>query len=195
MKIKNVLFLIFLAIPGAGCDIASRDFEMTVERVEVLKGFILKGIAISGAIKSGCIANDDVFVVKRDGEKVLETTARILDVSKKSGTEPFNGKAFKGDFVHLYIPDAKEEDVRVGDIVSSGQTSCDIQSAGLAPVEIKQADVNPIQVQPVEVQPIEVQPIEVQPVEVQPVEVHPVEVQPVEVKPVEVKPDDQHYND
>lgn len=120
MKIKIVILLMFLVIPITGCDKASNDFEMTVERVDELKGVILKGISIIGTIKSGCIANVDKYIVKRDGKNVFETTARILEVSKKPGAEA----AVRGDYVHLYIPDGKTEDVKPGDVVVSNMTSC-----------------------------------------------------------------------
>jgi translation elongation factor EF-1alpha len=122
MKLKIVALLLFIAAPNVGC---AGDFEMTVERVEELKGVILKGIAISGPVKSGCIINNDVYTVQRDGKKILETTARILDIKKKSGT-PYSGEeaAVKGDNVHLYIPDAKPEDYKPGDVAGSSKTSC-----------------------------------------------------------------------
>jgi translation elongation factor EF-Tu-like GTPase len=119
MKIKIAILLIFAAIPNMGCNNTSKDFEMSVEKVEELKGFILKGIAISGTVKIGCIANDDVYIVKRDGEKILETTTRILAVFGKEGIE-----FVPGDNVSLYIPDAKKEDVQVGDVVTASKTSC-----------------------------------------------------------------------
>lgn len=134
MKIKTVMLLMFLVIPSMGCDRgandsdkisgssekASDDFEMTVERVDELKGAILKGIAVIGTINSGCIVNMDKYVVKRNGKNALETDARILEVTKKPGAEA----AVKGDYVHLYIPDAKPEDVKPGDMVVSNMTSC-----------------------------------------------------------------------
>jgi translation elongation factor EF-1alpha len=125
MKVKIVALLLFIVAPNMGCAKVSGDFEMTVERVEELKGVILKGMAISGTIKSGCIINNDVYTVQRDGKDVLETTARILDVKKKNGT-PYSGEeaAVKGDNVHLYIPDAKAEDFKLGDVATSSKTSC-----------------------------------------------------------------------
>ena len=125
MKVKIVALLLFTLLPNMGCAEVSSDFEMTVERIEQLKGVILKGIAVSGPVTSGCIINNDVYTVQRDGKKVVETTARILDIKKKSGT-PYNGEeaAVKGDKVHLYIPDAKAEDYKIGDVASSSKTSC-----------------------------------------------------------------------
>lgn len=125
MKVKFVALLLFIVVPNMGCAKVSGDFEMTVERIEELKGVILKGIAISGPVKSGCIINNDVYTVQRDGKKIVETAARILDIKKKNGI-PYNGEeaAFKGDDVHLYIPDAKAGDYKLGDVVSSSKTSC-----------------------------------------------------------------------
>jgi translation elongation factor EF-1alpha len=125
MKPKIVALLLFIAIPNTGCAKVSTDFEMTVERIEELKGVILKGIAISGPVKSGCIVNNDVYTVRRDGKTVVGTAARILDVKKKNGTPYNEGEAaVKGDRVHLYIPDARAEDYKLGDVASSSKTSC-----------------------------------------------------------------------
>lgn len=127
MKIKTVVLLMFLVIPNLGCDRgksdsekASSDFEMTVERVDELKGVILKGISVIGTVKSGCIANMDKYTVKRDGKDLFATDARILEVTEKPGAEA----AVKGDYVHLYVLDGKPDDVKPGDIVISGTTSC-----------------------------------------------------------------------
>jgi hypothetical protein len=125
MKIKIVALLLFIVAPNMGCAKVTGDFEMTVERVEELKGVILKGVAISGPVKSGCIINNDVYTVQRDGKELLETAARILDVKRKNGTPYSEGEAaVKGDTIHLYIPDAKGEDFKLGDVVKSGKTSC-----------------------------------------------------------------------
>jgi hypothetical protein len=126
MKLKIVALLLFVVVPNMGCAKVTENFEMSVERVEELKGVILKGVAISGTVKSGCIINNDMYTLKRDGKDILETSARILDIKKKNGT-PYNGEeaAFKGDSVHLYIPDAKGEDYKLGDIATSSKTSCE----------------------------------------------------------------------
>lgn len=129
MKIKSIILLIII-IPGiVSCGDKQQDFEMTVEKVEELKGFILKGIAISGTIKSGCIATGDGMVIRRNAEQEVETTARVLNVRKESETEAVEGQAFQGDYVSLFIPDGKEQDVNVGDVVFSNKVSC-ITSAG-----------------------------------------------------------------
>lgn len=130
MKIKTAVLFLFVAIQGAGCDFGSDGFQMRVDNVEELKGVILKGIALSGTIENGCIAKDDEFNIKRDGESVLTETARILNVSNESGTAPAPKagesikKAVQGDTVSLYIPDRSKDDVKVGDVVVSATTSC-----------------------------------------------------------------------
>jgi translation elongation factor EF-1alpha len=126
MKVKIVALLLFIVVPNMGCAKVSGDFEMTVERIEELKGVILKGVAISGPVKSGCVVNNDVYTVQRDGKNIIvETTARILDVKRKNGTPYNEGEAaVKGDTVHLYIPDAKAEDYKLGDVARSSKTSC-----------------------------------------------------------------------
>ena len=125
MKTKIAIFLISMVISNAGCAKGSGDFQMTVERVDELKGVILKGIAISGPIKSGCIANENEYSVTRDGKEILKTSARILDVEKAGGAKyAGDGLAAKGDKVHLYIPDRHAGDVNLGDVVSSSTTSC-----------------------------------------------------------------------
>lgn len=128
MKIKTAVLLMFLIIPGVGCDKSSgdakketsNDFEMTVEKVDELHGIILRGIAVIGTVKSGCIANNDRYTIKRNGSDVLEEIARILKVSDKPDTQ----SAAKGEVVHLYVPDRKKGDVEPGDTVIGGSTSC-----------------------------------------------------------------------
>ena len=122
MNVKNITFLLALAVQG--CDSKSNDFEMKVDQVDELKGFILKGISLSGKIESGCIANDDEFIVERDGKEVLRTTVRIVNVLDLKDVDSFSGKVFQGDYVTFYIPDGKLQDVQAGDIVISNTTSC-----------------------------------------------------------------------
>lgn len=124
MKTKIAVLLIALAAQSAGCERSATGFEMPVEKIDVLQGFILKGISISGEVKSGCIANEDEFVIKRKGKEILRTTTRILNIRDLEDPDAFNGQAAEGDVVTLYIPDGKEDDVRVGDILSSMATTC-----------------------------------------------------------------------
>lgn len=129
-KIKSIILLIIVIPVIVSCGNKQQDFEMTVDKVEELKGFILKGIAISGTIQSGCIATGDGIIVKRGAKQVLDTTARVLNVSKNSEAESVEGHAFQGDYVSLYIPDGSEQDVSVGDVVFSNKVSCDMTTAG-----------------------------------------------------------------
>lgn len=124
MKTRIAIVLIALAVQTAGCEKAKTDFEMPIEQVDVLQGFILKGISISGEVKSGCIANEDEFVIKRNGKEILRTTTRILNIRDLEDPDSFNGEAAEGDYVTLYIPDGKEDDVNLGDILSSSSTTC-----------------------------------------------------------------------
>ena len=78
MKMGVALVLMALAVQTAGCAKSATDFEMPAEKIDVLPGFILKGISISGEVKSGCIASEDEFVVKRDGKEILRTTTEYL---------------------------------------------------------------------------------------------------------------------
>lgn len=124
---------IFLIIPLTmqiiGCGKSSNDFRMTVDKIDELNGMILKGISISGKIESGCIANDDAFVIKRGGKQIHNNTTRILNVQDLKDPDNFGGEAFTGDYVTLYIPDGKKQDIAPGDILSSNTTSCGKGSA------------------------------------------------------------------
>ncbi len=108
-----------------GCSSRSPEFEMTVEKVDELKGFILKGIAISGPVTRGCIANDATYVIKRKGKKVFEDRAQILLAVKDGISREFNGETIKGDVASLYIRDGKLDDVQIGDVLSSDTKSCE----------------------------------------------------------------------
>lgn len=124
MKINILVLLIILTVQITACSKAPKDFEMTVNEVVELKGFILKGISISGKVNEGCIANEDDFIVKRDGKQILVTSTRILNVQGLEDPESFTGETRKGDYVTLYIPDGKKDDVKIGDVLSSKETSC-----------------------------------------------------------------------
>lgn len=124
------LFLaITLVMHIVGCEKSSNDFQMTVDRVDELNGMILKGISISGKIESGCIANDDAFVIKRNGKPIHNNTTRVLNVQDLKDPDNFGGEVFAGDYVTLYIPDGKKQDIAPGDILSSNTTSCGKDSA------------------------------------------------------------------
>ena len=108
----------------AGCDKQSNRFQMTIDRVDELNGMILKGISISGMVEAGCIANDDAFVVTRNGKEIHQNTVRVLNVKDLQDPDNFNGEVYIGDYVTLYIPDGKKQDIQSGDILSSNTISC-----------------------------------------------------------------------
>lgn len=108
----------------AGCDKQSNRFQMTIDRVDELNGMILKGISISGTVETGCIANDDAFVVTRSGKDIHQNTVRILNVKDLKDPDNFNGDVFTGEYVTLYIPDGKKQDIQPGDVLSSNTISC-----------------------------------------------------------------------
>ena len=124
MKMHTVVLFLILIGLNLACSKKSNDFEMTVDRVDELKGFILKGISITGKVKAGCIANDDEFVVERSGKEVYRTITRIVNVADLKDLESFTGKVFQGDYVTFYIPDGKLEEIKVGDRVVSNTISC-----------------------------------------------------------------------
>jgi selenocysteine-specific translation elongation factor len=112
-----------------GCDKQSSRFQMTIDRVDELNGMILKGISISGTVETGCIANDDAFVVTRNGKEIHQNTVRVLNVKDLQDPDNFNGEVYIGDYVTLYIPDGKKQDIQSGDILSSNTISCDKAAA------------------------------------------------------------------
>lgn len=124
MKARTVCFCLAVAIQSMACSKAESDFRMEIEEVDELKGFIMKGISLSGEITHGCLANNDEFIVERDGEKVLKEIARIVNVRGLKSAEEFNGQASTGDYASFYIPDGTLDDVQPGDVIISDATSC-----------------------------------------------------------------------
>lgn len=122
----NKLWVLVLGLTAvtSGCAKSPSPFEMTVSRVDKLEGFILKGISITGTVSHGCIANEDIYIVRRKGEQVFTTDTRIVNVEGLKDPDAFDGKVFEGNVVTFYIPDGKLEDVLVGDEVSSEKVSC-----------------------------------------------------------------------
>ncbi len=119
-----IVFFMMLITLILGCENSSNDFRMTVDKVDELNGMILKGISISGKIERGCIANDDAFFIKRNGKPIHNNTTRILNVQDLKEPDNFGGEVYAGDYVTLYIPDGKKQDIVPGDILSSNTTSC-----------------------------------------------------------------------
>ncbi|ACR12013.1 hypothetical protein [Teredinibacter turnerae] len=121
MKIITTVALLSLTLTFSQAQAAknSESFEMKVDKVTLLKGFILKGLALEATVKQGCIASHDIYQVYRDGKKVYETNTQILDVE---GQEAYEAKA--GDHTNFYAPDAKEGQIIAGDILKSSVTHC-----------------------------------------------------------------------
>lgn len=127
MRITTAVLLTLCVIPGMGCSKKEpKPFEMTVDKVDELNGLILRGISISGKVTSGCIANDNAFIVQRNGQQVLKEITRVVNVEGLEDADSFTGEVVEGDYVTFYIPDGKKQDVAVGDVVSSSVTSCTI---------------------------------------------------------------------
>ncbi len=124
MKTKIIALSLLMAVQMAGCSKSPEEFSMKVDKVDELKGMILKGISITGKIENGCIANDDEFVVYRGGKEVMRTTTRVVNVDGLKNSDSFTGEVKLGDVVTFYIPDGKKEDVQVGDLVTSKTTTC-----------------------------------------------------------------------
>ncbi|WP_018013466.1 hypothetical protein [Teredinibacter turnerae] len=121
MKIITTVALLSLTLTFSQAQAAknAEPFEMKVDKVTLLKGFILKGLALEATVKQGCIASHDIYQVYRDGKKVYETNTQILDVE---GQEAYEAKA--GDHTNFYAPDAKEGQIIAGDILKSSVTHC-----------------------------------------------------------------------
>lgn len=129
MRMLKIIMPLALTSLMAGCDRSSNAFEMKVDQVDELKGFILKGISISGKITKGCIANEDEFIVKRKGKEVYKTTTRIVNVLDLKDPDSFNGKVYEGNYVTFYIPDGKLQEIQAGDMVVSNTISCKQEEA------------------------------------------------------------------
>ena len=111
------VFLTILAI--SACDRGPEPFRLTVENVQMMKGFVLNGPGIGGTVEQGCIANYDNFVVKRNGEVVHQESASIMS---RNGTEGFEASA--GDKVEFYLRNSRDGDVKVGDVLEAEVTTC-----------------------------------------------------------------------
>ena len=121
-NLRACAWLLLVALVSCGSE--PKQFEMTVDKVDHLQGFVLKGLSVSGTIALGCIANEDRFTLSRGDQLVLEEQVRILNVADLPDPEAFDGTAAAGAYVTLYLPDAKLGAVLPGDILSSLKTSC-----------------------------------------------------------------------
>jgi hypothetical protein len=124
MYIKKVFVLVMMSMVSlAGLAGQSDGFRMRIDEIQELKGFVLKGLAVSGTITSGCILNEDNYVIVRDDKKLFEAAVSILEVKKDQDDVPADQGGTAGDFVVLYLPDKSLEDVKVGDY-AIGDRSC-----------------------------------------------------------------------
>lgn len=120
MKIINTLVLLTFTLPAIGASATpAQPFEMTVDKVTELKGFVLKGLALQGKVKSGCIASNDMYQVYRNGKPVFKSDTQILDVEKHEAFE-----AAAGDNTNFYVRDGKPGQVIAGDVLKSTDTHC-----------------------------------------------------------------------
>jgi len=124
MKIKHYILPFILLTPAlVACEKAPEgDFVMPVKEIFEMKGFIMHGVYVAGTITKGCIATDDKLEVKRGKQTIAEETAKILGVSSKPGEEVF--EAQQGDYLKLYLPDRKQSEFEIGDVVISNAISC-----------------------------------------------------------------------
>jgi len=116
--IRNASALLTLLALSA-CDRGPEKFQMTVDNVQLMRGFVLKGLGVGGTVEKGCIANFDAFVFKRNGKVVYEGTASIMMLD---GAEGFEASA--GQKVEFYLRDAADGAVVVGDVLEAEVTTC-----------------------------------------------------------------------
>lgn len=121
MKLKKMILAGLLAV---GCNSHASDFKMKIDNIDEMDGFVLRGLGISGKVEQGCIAQDNEFVVVRDGKEVLKTITRILLVRDLQEGEEIDGEAYTGEVVTFYLPDMKKEVVEIGDLVIGKATTC-----------------------------------------------------------------------
>lgn len=121
MKVKMMILAGLLTV---GCTSQASEFKMKIDNINEMNGFILKGLGITGTVEQGCIAQDNEFVVVRDGKEVLKTITRILLVEDLREGEEIDGEAYTGEVVTFYLPDIKKEVVEIGDWVIGKTTTC-----------------------------------------------------------------------
>lgn len=121
MKVKMMILAGLLAV---GCTNQASEFKMKIDNINEMNGFVLKGLGITGMVEQGCIAQDNEFVVVRDGKEVLKTITRILMVEDLREGEEIDGEAYTGEVVTFYLPDMKKEVVEIGDWVIGKATTC-----------------------------------------------------------------------
>ena len=107
MPVQKLIFALLTTTLLAACQQEKLTFEMQVDEVQELHGFILKGISITGAIKRGCLSNENIYTIKRKGTQVLSADARILSIKELKPPIVLTAKPHTGETVTLYIPDGK----------------------------------------------------------------------------------------
>lgn len=114
---KASALLTILAV--SACDRDPERFQMKVDHVQSMRGFVLNGLGVGGTVEQGCIANHDTFVVKRNGEVVYEAKASIMSLDGLQGFE-----ASAGHKVEFYLKDSADGAVAVGDTLEAEETTC-----------------------------------------------------------------------
>ncbi|TVZ42019.1 hypothetical protein P886_1371 [Alteromonadaceae bacterium 2753L.S.0a.02] len=134
MRILKIASVLLSSLVFWGCEPKPQyDFELTIDKIEHLKGFILKGLAVTGPVSQGCLAQQNPIQILRDGKEVLKEEARIINVKGLTSSEEFSGEVNKGDVVSLYIPDRNLGDVLPGDKVVANDTTCGQESGAATP--------------------------------------------------------------
>lgn len=122
---KKRFFLIALLLAASSAYSSEKhSFEMPVEKINELNGFVLKGLALSGTVKSGCITNENKISIKRKGKVIHTEKMRLLEITGLKADQQFNGEAYTGETIQLYIPDVKKDAILVGDVVVSTVSVC-----------------------------------------------------------------------
>lgn len=124
MKIKQSFLIALISAAVSSCSNEKLTFEMPVEEVKELKGFVLKGLSLAGTVKSGCVTNENQISIRRAGKVVYSERMRLLEVLDIKESQTFNGEAYTGERIILYIPDGKKGDIVPGDVVISTVSVC-----------------------------------------------------------------------
>lgn len=118
-SIRNASAALLTILSISACDRGPEQFQMTVDNVQSMRGFVLNGLGVGGTVAQGCIANHDAFVVKREGKVVYEAKASIMSLN---GVEGFEAGA--GHKVEFFLKDAADGAVAVGDVLEAEVTTC-----------------------------------------------------------------------
>ena len=99
-------------------------FEMTIAKVEDMKGMVMKGSSVSGIVSKGCVANHDPMMVTREGTVLVESTAKIINIRGNGSMGANAGQTQQGDEPYFYLPDIYSDTVKVGDVVTATTSTC-----------------------------------------------------------------------